>query len=655
MVSKKTKRLIARAVDRSRWVLPLTVALMANLFLPPTRVNADINEGSLEYLMLVDTFETAERIPTRRLSTPAEVVVITADEIDANHYQSIPEALSHINGLLSGNGLIGENEIPGAMVNSSDRVLVLVNGHRTFMNPPMKAIERIEVVKGGGSALYGSDAVGGIINIITKRGDHSETTIDVNSGSWHRHQYEITTQGNDGKLGWFIDAGIGKSRPYSYRGNIPAGNHELGSDYDNVRVMVRLDHTFDDRNSLTFELMHYSNRYNKYRQQDFVNDLFNYVDATDPKYELDNQLSLTYNFKEGTSTPGFLRYFNNYRDMDEMIFGQGTSRLQGVDYQNGWEFGQHRLIVGAEWHQTSDEHVQWRYAQKKRNNQAYYIQDTITMGKWTLIPGTRLDHNSQFGSQWSPKVAANYSPDDQTKIFASWGRAYQAPNARQLYSYDARWWTSDDVPFFMSMIHGNDRLNPETGHTETIGIEHDFSDKVNMSLSLYNASINNYLNMAVVDSVYANEYDPYLFVWRDFNYVNGEDKQRGIDLTYRQKMDEHWSYKVGYSYTHRDRNFNGESALSNWRAPRNSYKASIRYRNGPWKASLHGMFGSGSDGLNYMEDDFALLDFNISCDVADWATIYAKAINFTNQNRSFEGRYRNAPGRLFQFGLDCRF
>ena len=146
---------------------------------------------------------------------------------------------------------------------------------------------------------------------------------------------------------------------------------------------------------------------------------------------------MTYNFKEGTSTPGFLRYFNNYSSGDSRLYGKGNSRLQGVDYQNGWEMGQHKFIVGGEWHQSADEHKFINFGNEKRKvtNQAYYIQDTITMGqKWTVIPGTRFDHNSQFGHQWSPKLAANYQPDDQTKIYASWGRVYQAPIARQLYT-----------------------------------------------------------------------------------------------------------------------------------------------------------------------------------------------------------------------------
>ena len=226
MVSKKTERELIGALRRMRLTLPLTTALTFGAILPSaaaaeeveaceieSEVEAEVNEDSLRFLLLVDTFETAERIPTSRLSTPAEVVVITADEIDANHYQTVEEAVSHVTGVVALNSPAQDI----ILVSGNRRVLVLVNGRRTFMHPPMKAIERIEIVKGGGSALYGSDAVGGVINIITKRGDHNETTVDINTGSWHRHTYEITNQGNDGKLGWFIDAAIGKSPPDTIR------------------------------------------------------------------------------------------------------------------------------------------------------------------------------------------------------------------------------------------------------------------------------------------------------------------------------------------------------------------------------------------------------------------------------------------------------
>ena len=670
MISKKMRLAIGGALRRMRWALPAT-ALTVGTILPlsaaaeeateevevfdvsTAEVEGEVNEDSLRYLLLEDFFVTAERIPSQRLSTPANVIVITSYEIDANHYQTIDEALSHVNGMVMN------------YINGSDRVLTLVDGRRTFINPPMKAIDRIEIVKGGGSALYGSDAVGGVINIITKKGDHDETTVDINTGSRHRHAYEITNQGNDGKLGWFIAAGIGKSRPYNYSGHHyanrsdarnmggadqdinAAAREEKKSDYDDNDLMLRLDHRFDDRNSITFDIIHRSHENGQY-------DIYWY---DKPEYSLGNQVSLTYNFKEGTSTPAFLRYFNNYSDAESYFYGKGNSRLQGVDYQNGWEFGQHKLIVGAEWHQSSAEHERWQNKKRKVTNQAYYLQDTISMGKkWTVVPGARFDHNSQFGSQWSPKIAANYNPDDSTKIYASWGRVYQAPSAVQLYSRWAHMLRYEDVPYLYEYYHGDPNLKPETGHTETIGIEHDFSDKVNVSLNLFQAKVSNYLDLIDETNTYDNTDWPGFFYFADLGYVNSsKDKQRGADLVCRQKIDDHWSYNIGYAYTHRERPLGSEEYMTHWRAPKHSYKAAVRYQNGPWRASLMGVMGSGSGGGLYMEDQFALLDFNIGYDVTDWATIYAKAINFTNQNHSYYGKRFNAPGRLFQFGLDCRF
>ena len=337
----------------------------------------------------------------------------------------------------------------GIALNGTNRTLILVDGRRTNVKPSMKAIERIEIVKGGGSALYGSDAVGGVINIITKKGDHAETTFDVSMGSWHTQRYDITNQGNDGRLGWFIAGSIYKSRPYNHKGS--ESKDDLLSDHADDNVTVRLDHRFDDRNSVTFDLMHHSKEYNQYDQYFKYNKGVQHPDYKTlnpssvylkPFYNVANDVALTYNFKEGTSTPGFLRYFRNYQSWSTVdVISQsdeGNEILQGVDYQNGWEFGQHKMIAGLEWHQD-DSLANYRSLygneDRKMTNSAYYLQDTISMGnKWTFVPGIRFDHNSSFGHQWSPKFAANYRSDDKTKIYATWGRVYQAPGAAELYT-----------------------------------------------------------------------------------------------------------------------------------------------------------------------------------------------------------------------------
>ncbi len=155
-----------------------------------------VEERPADAYTMDDVIVTAERVPTSRMDTPANVSVITAEEIEANHYGSVAEALEHVNGVfVSGGGSSNNEEV---RINGDERVVIMVDGRRINNDQgsmtrasanlesiaSMKNIERIEVVKGGGSALYGSDVVGGVINIITKKGDSLRTTLDVNAGSW---------------------------------------------------------------------------------------------------------------------------------------------------------------------------------------------------------------------------------------------------------------------------------------------------------------------------------------------------------------------------------------------------------------------------------------------------------------------------------------
>ena len=342
--------------------------------------NSNINIAN--YLESEDYIFTAERIPTNRWDTPANVHVITAQEIEDNHYQTIEEALRHVNGIAT---YMSGVQSGGAIMNGNYRVLMLIDGRRAnnsqteysplsksdFMAiPSMKMIERIEIVKGGYSALYGTDAVGGVVNIITKKGTRNETTLDLNAGSWSKQNYELTNQGEVGKFSWFVTGDIAKSHAYKYKGP-GTDNVSDHSDYNDNGFSIRLDNRFTDRDSITLSATHKTHKwYNKY-----INNLYNNV-------------ALSYNFKEGTNTPSWLRYFNNYRT--KILGSYANMRMQGVEYQNGWEFGNHKIITGFEWHRNEASDSENGYEGKKVNNNAFYIQDTIKLGeKWNVIPGTR--------------------------------------------------------------------------------------------------------------------------------------------------------------------------------------------------------------------------------------------------------------------------
>ena len=189
---------------------------------------SDTGEPADEH-SLGETVVTATRTPLSVRQAPANVAVITAQEIEQNHYRSASEALEHVNGVVVDRAS-GEEYV---RLNGDDRVVVMVDGVRLNndqgvvngragvdlrMIPSVKNIKRIEVVKGAGSALYGSDAIGGVVNIITKRAAKEQTELDLRTGSWGTHGYELSHAGTDGTLSWQLTAGIDRSSYMRYKG-----------------------------------------------------------------------------------------------------------------------------------------------------------------------------------------------------------------------------------------------------------------------------------------------------------------------------------------------------------------------------------------------------------------------------------------------------
>ena len=704
MISRKISKKLLNDLKKKVDEFPpyLMAALIATLALPvnvasaeeidednPTLVSpSEENEGNLDYLVLTDYFITAERIPMHRLDTPATVYLITAEEIEANHYQDLGEALSTVPGVFY---VAHENRVT---INGNNRILILQNGQRIDNDatisqsvsanlrviPSMKMIERIEVVKGGGSALYGSDAVGGVINIVTKKGKEHETTIDVNYGSWHRQNYEITNQGTMDKLSWFVTGGFSKSHNADYNGasknNIkPNGDMDMDyirSDYDDGTVSARLDNQFDDRSSLTALFTHTTHNYAD--RLDYIG--YSSVWPFDSKDKYTN-VQLSYNFKEGTSTPGYFRYFNNSKistlEFANDFYGRTATRVQGFDYQNGWELGQHKLIAGVEWHKTKAVSKAGKpdgiayYGEgydEKETTTSYYLQDTMTLGdKWTLIPGIRLDHSDKYKNNWSPKVALNYRADDKTKVYASWGRFYRRP------TFFDRFYFREGVVILEQHSSGSwdfypdSSLEPEKGHTETIGFEHNFDDNTRLGLSLFNTKVTN--------ATYWYYFDLSDYYWWGGNnfatpYDDGNEKQRGFELSFNSQLSDKWNIGLGYMYIKSDRDF-VTTRTQEWEGvdrtadtgsditfytPKNSFNVGVNYKCGPWKANLIGKFASsfGTPGLS----SYAVLDFNASCDVADWATIYFKANNLTNKDYSYH-KGHHTPGRFVGVGAQFKF
>lgn len=591
---------------------------------------------------------TATRMPQAITDVPANVSVITAQEIEDNHYNNLKEALSNVNGVVATTGGAGSQDI--VMLNGDDRVLVMVDGKRVNsdqglgnnratadlrMIPPMSMIERIEVVKGGASSIYGSDAVGGVINIITKKGTKDmKTTIDAAYGSWHQGDYQITNQGSVKDFSWMVSGSISRHNDMKVKDHTGDKFKAPNSDGENRNAAIRLDYQLNKRDSLTLNYAHNN-------AKDGANTNASHTSNGSYYKRIQNSVDLTFNFKEGTKAPGFLRL--SHTNKKNMYMDKGIPQAQPfkyktdfIEYQNGWELGKdHILIAGLDWRQTKATNELMGYNNKKLENTAVYIQDTWNISKkWSVVPGIRMDHHNKYGTKWSPKVAVNFTPDKKNQLYASWGRVFKAPQADDLW-YDA---------YGHSTI-GNPDLKPETGWTANIGWNHEFNKSSSLGINVFQSNLKN--------AIHWKEVAPWTYNALNIN----REKKRGLEITYKQKLNKHWSYDAGMSFTHIERNQEWSPDNRDYSYPSpNSYRLGINYKNRGWFVGLNTTIASGRHEATLGNKHYALIDLNASYTFNDTFKVYLKGLNLTNQFYTIgTSMYTPGRGRFIQMGVQVSF
>ncbi len=216
--------------------------------------------------------------------TGGDVKVITREEIEKRHYTDLTEAIKRIPGVTFQNPGYRGGEYGyqfynnGVSINGDTRVIILVDGRRvdnaastrasdksttgtksTGVNldqvTNMENVDKIEVIKGPGASVYGADALGGVINIITRKGGQQNVgSIDLSTGSWHKHKYAISysgSAGNDNSWHYFLSANRDMSGDTKYKDGIVGGTGTLGgSKWKEDGVNFRLDKDFNDKQNL---------------------------------------------------------------------------------------------------------------------------------------------------------------------------------------------------------------------------------------------------------------------------------------------------------------------------------------------------------------------------------------------------------------------
>lgn len=609
----------------------------------------DLQEFALE-----DMVVTASRVPTQKVDTPADISVITKEEIADQNYASASDALRAIPGVnVLGSGAkgssMGQDKI---LLNGDERVLVLVDGRRMNLGssgnssadwlPPVNAIERIEVLKGGGSALYGTDAVGGVINVIMKKGSEigNHVTVKAAGGSWNAEQYAISASGStDSGLGLIVSAT--KERRGEYKFKNANGKSQLlkNSGYDDTGVIVKLDQKVGEDNRIGVNFEHINAEGGSpFGYSGFGN--------TDSHKRISNNVALRYDWNESSDERGYVQVYKNYqhahfRSPDAGNQSNFTDSTMGIEAQQNFKFSDtDELTVGLEYYKTTVDNAALYAGKRDINNKAIFAENRWEFApSWQLNAGLRYDHHSKYGSEFTPKVALNKKFDENSNAYLSWGRVFNAPTTDDLYWYQPGWG-----------MFGNPDLKAEKGNVWTLGGNTKLGDKTTLSGSIFYSDIDDAIGWLYDSTTYQSK------------AVNiNKEKRRGLEVSLNHDFDDNLSAYASYTYVQvkQDKGYGFAKDLT---TKPNIYRAGLKYKNADWLFTLNANAVTGQSEKQFVDSSYFTLDLGAQYKINDNAKLFINGYNLTNARYAeFGGLYKNGEarypmaGRSFIIGAEYTF
>lgn len=460
----------------------------------------------------------------------AAATVFTRADIERLQPSSINDLLGRVPGVqVVQNGGRGSNTSLFIRGSSNTQSLILVDGQRigsasdggaSLQFLSLEQIERIEVVRGSRSALYGSDAIGGVVQIFTRRGDSGlHPRLAVSTGSKQSWQRSLGLSGGDQQTQFSLNgsldetAGIDRTGP-SYRSD---DDHDA---YRNKALNFSLNHQFSERLEGGVSLLdqrgrsEYDNPFGRfdmstfqsYPQQPytdfslssasgFIDAQFN--DVWNSRWEMGHSESRQ---KTEDKLSDEVSVFNTYRDSFSWL---NTLQLSE----------QHSLLAGVDWYED-ELHSSTQYDQETRWNQAAFVQHRF-QGQWFSTElGLRHDKNEQFGSENTWNGALTVPLGDSTSVIASYSEGFRAPTYNELY------WPDDGNGYI-----GNPDLSPEHSKNYELQLRGEHLD-TRWSVAAYRNEVRDLISTTLCDPA------TYMYCAVNLNKA----RLQGIELTLEREV-----------------------------------------------------------------------------------------------------------------------
>jgi len=551
---------------------------------------------------------TATRTPVDVFKVKANMSVITKEQLEDRNYPDLYTALRDVPGVQTTSyGQAGYFTSNGFRINGSNKVVVLIDGVRanqaseifstgTISN--MKNIERIEVLKGSASALYGSDAQGGVINIITRKAGSDKSRVYFNTGNYGKQNYGVDVNAKVDKLG--IHLGANKAKEGDFKS---AKGERIFSDGQSNNWNLGLNYELKKNSNITFNYDSFNNR-------------FSYLSPGQPyggygKYDSTNA-RLVWNQEFDENTHNVFSIGTN-RKAYVPTWGPSTYRSLLVSEQLTKEVGVNTITAGVDYEGTkviAQPAYNAKYTGSELNTTAFFLQDQIKLtDKWKLIAGIRYTDPNSYKSVWTPNLNLGYDFDDNTNMYVAWNKFFNTPTISQLY--DGR--------------YGNADLKAENGKNFEAGINHKFNDTLSGSMHYF----------------YRITTDALAFDYGTNKYYNQSAKVRakGFDIQLKKSVGEHFNASVGYTYLNMPATGAGATSAENVGGfmPRSAWNIGTDYSNKDLKVGLTGrgvIHRPGyysTAGKAFPNDTYWVWDMNVSYKVKKNVKLYANVYNLFDQ------------------------
>ncbi|TRZ81550.1 MAG: TonB-dependent receptor [Sediminibacterium sp.] len=646
----------------SKKLITLSVCLIATTLAFGQTTSQPILKDSVQKrtdntISLEEVIVTANKLEQKQSSTGKVVTVINAATLQANAGRTIAQILNEQAGLYLPGSLSNAGTVPSIYMRgaSSGRTLILIDGmpvgdpsmisNEFDLNlVPLYLIERIEILKGAQSTLYGSDAIGGVINIITKNKSIPNFSGDFSTGSYGTRKINLQHSNTIGKLNYAVGFGNEAATGFSSATDITGKNNFDKDGYKNNNWFANINYAInqnwnakvsthqtsynadidygafkDDKDEKFNNTTKMTGLVLKYKKEKSIFQFQYQLSTQDRQYKNDS-LDRKYTIFEDNQYIGKSHFADAFYSTP---LSKNIQWILGGDFRYG---SFHQTYVSLSKYGPYNDNFKDTFQYQTALYSSLLINDASN--KWLLELGGRLNKHSRYGANQTFTISPSYKLNRQVRLMASASTGYKAPSLYQLSN--------------------NDALKPEQSFNTEIGIEYN-NNTVFARGVYYNRTIDNGIDYNYID-------------YNFFNYIR--QKVNGTELEFNWKANEKNNISLNYTLmngqeTNQNRVTTTDTITYKYLLKRPKNTAGIQWSFQPspkLNVSIAARYISKRyDVGGYATEDvilksYTLLNAHIQYSIHKHFIVYADGQNLGNTVFNEINGY-NAMGRMLMIGL----